>query len=75
MRPIIGSRPAIRGDSDGAIIGTAMAEVAGQTGLEGEVAQLIVDAVGLDLPAAEIDPGLPLFGPVSYTHLTLPTKA
>ena len=39
-----------------------MAEVAGQTGLEGEVAQLIVDAVGLDLPAADIDPALPLFG-------------
>jgi len=39
-----------------------MAEVAGQTGLEGEVAQLIVEAVGLDLPAADIDPALPLFG-------------
>ena len=39
-----------------------MAEVAGQTGIEAEVAQLIVDAVGLDLPAADIDPGKPLFG-------------
>ena len=39
-----------------------MAEVAGQTGLEGEVAQLIVEAVGLDLSAADIDPALPLFG-------------
>jgi len=39
-----------------------MSEVAGQTGLEGEVAQLIVEAVGLDLPAADIDPAQPLFG-------------
>ena len=39
-----------------------MSEVAGQAGLEGEVAQLIVDAVGLDLPASDIDPALPLFG-------------
>jgi acyl carrier protein len=39
-----------------------MAEVAGQTGLEGEVAQLIVDAVGLDLPAADIHPEPALFG-------------
>jgi len=39
-----------------------MAEVAGQTGLEGEVAQLIVEAVGLDLSAADIDPAQPLFG-------------
>jgi acyl carrier protein len=39
-----------------------MSEVTGNTGLEAEVAQLIVDAVGLDLPAADIDPGLPLFG-------------
>ena len=39
-----------------------MAEVAGKTALEGEVAQLIVEAVGLDLPAADIDPELPLFG-------------
>jgi len=39
-----------------------MSEVTGQTGLEGEVAQLIVDAVGLDLPAADIHPEQPLFG-------------
>jgi acyl carrier protein len=39
-----------------------MSEVTGQTGLEGEVAQLIVEAVGLDLPAADIDPAQPLFG-------------
>jgi acyl carrier protein len=39
-----------------------MGEVAGQTGLEAEVAQLVVDAVGLDLPAADIDPAQPLFG-------------
>jgi acyl carrier protein len=39
-----------------------MAEVAGQTVLEGEIAQLIVEAVGLDLPAADIDPAQPLFG-------------
>ena len=39
-----------------------MSEVTGQTGLEGEVAQLIVDAVGLDLPAADINPAQPLFG-------------
>jgi acyl carrier protein len=39
-----------------------MSEVTGQTDLEGEVAQLIVEAVGLDLPAADIDPAQPLFG-------------
>ena len=39
-----------------------MSEVTGQTSLEGEVAQLIVDAVGLDLPAADIHPEQPLFG-------------
>ena len=30
--------------------------------LESEVAQLIVEAVGLDVPAETIDPGAPLFG-------------
>jgi acyl carrier protein len=39
-----------------------MADVITQTALEGEVAKLIVDAVGLDLPAADIDPAQPLFG-------------
>jgi acyl carrier protein len=39
-----------------------MAEAIEQAVLEAEVAQLIVDAVGLDLPAADIDPGQPLFG-------------
>lgn len=45
-----------------AIIGAAMADVIEQTALEREVAQLIVEAVGLDLGAAEIDPSQPLFG-------------
>ena len=39
-----------------------MAEAIAHTVLEAEVAQLIVDAVGLDLPAAAIDPQQPLFG-------------
>jgi acyl carrier protein len=39
-----------------------MSAVIGQTGLEKEVAQLIVDAVGLDLPAADVDPQQRLFG-------------
>jgi len=39
-----------------------MAAVIEQTALEKELAQLIVDAVGLDLPAAGIDPQQPLFG-------------
>jgi acyl carrier protein len=39
-----------------------MAEVDGQAGLEPEVAQLIVEAVGLDLPAADINPEQALFG-------------
>jgi acyl carrier protein len=32
------------------------------TDLEGEVAKLIVEAVGLDVPAKSIDPAAPLFG-------------
>lgn len=39
-----------------------MPAVIEQTELEKEVAQLIVEAVGLDLPAASIDPGQRLFG-------------
>ena len=39
-----------------------MADVIEQTALEREVAQLIVEAVGLDLGAADIDPAKPLFG-------------
>lgn len=39
-----------------------MADVIEQTAFEGEVAKLIVDAVGLDLPAADVDPVQPLFG-------------
>ena len=39
-----------------------MSAVIGQTDLEKEVAQLIVDAVGLDLPAADVDPQQRLFG-------------
>jgi len=39
-----------------------MSAVIGQTDLEKEVAQLIVDAVGLDLPAADVDPQGRLFG-------------
>jgi acyl carrier protein len=39
-----------------------MADVVEQTELEREVARLIVDAVGLDLPANQIDPAQPLFG-------------
>ena len=38
-----------------------MAAVMQQSALEKEVAKLIVDAVGLDLPAADIDPTQPLF--------------
>jgi acyl carrier protein len=45
-----------------AIIAGEMAAVTQQTALEGEVAKLIVDAVGLDLPATDIDPAQPLFG-------------
>jgi acyl carrier protein len=41
---------------------TKLAPLIEQTGLEAEVAQLIVDAVGLDLPPAALDPVLPLFG-------------
>ena len=36
--------------------------LAEQTDLESEVAQLIVDAVGLDAPAATLDPEMQLFG-------------
>lgn len=32
------------------------------TELEGEVAQLVVEAVGLDLPAGALDPEMALFG-------------
>jgi acyl carrier protein len=39
-----------------------MSAVIGQTDLEKEVAQLIVDAVGLDLAAADVDPEQRLFG-------------
>ena len=41
--------------------GQAM-QVADLTELESEVAQLIVEAVGLDIPPQSIDPGMPLFG-------------
>jgi acyl carrier protein len=37
-------------------------QVAELTNLESEVAQLIVDAVGLDMPAHSIDPNMRLFG-------------
>jgi len=37
-------------------------EAVEQRTLEGEVAQLIVEAVGLDIPAQDIDPTSQLFG-------------
>jgi len=43
------------------IHGQAM-RVGDLTELEGEVAQLIVEAVGLDMSAQSIDPGMQLFG-------------
>lgn len=39
-----------------------MASVLAQTDILGEVAELVVAAVGLDLTAPEIDPDLQLFG-------------
>ena len=62
------------GDSDGADVGDWVVAVGNQFGLGGSATAGIISARGRDIQSGPFDDFLQIDAPVSYTHLTLPTK-